>query len=87
MEDAIYGGRIDNAFDLRVLRSYLRYVRMYVRMHVRTCVCMYIRTYVTNIDINTSYHTHNAESCYIALLGIYICPVWYIGACVALPLH
>lgn len=25
MEDAIYGGRIDNAFDLRVLRSYLRY--------------------------------------------------------------
>ena len=24
MEDAIYGGRIDNAFDLRVLRSYLR---------------------------------------------------------------
>jgi dynein heavy chain 2 len=26
MEDAIYGGRIDNAFDTRVLRSYLRYV-------------------------------------------------------------
>jgi dynein heavy chain 2 len=26
MEDAIYGGRIDNAFDLRVLRAYLRYV-------------------------------------------------------------
>jgi hypothetical protein len=25
MEDAIYGGRIDNAFDTRVLRSYLRY--------------------------------------------------------------
>jgi hypothetical protein len=25
MEDAIYGGRIDNAFDLRVLRAYLRY--------------------------------------------------------------
>jgi len=25
MEDAIFGGRIDNAFDLRVLRSYLRY--------------------------------------------------------------
>lgn len=24
MEDAIYGGRIDNAFDLRVLRSYLK---------------------------------------------------------------
>jgi hypothetical protein len=24
MEDAIYGGRIDNAYDLRVLRSYLR---------------------------------------------------------------
>jgi dynein heavy chain 2 len=23
MEDAIFGGRIDNAFDLRVLRSYL----------------------------------------------------------------
>ena len=28
MEDAIYGGRVDNAFDLRVLRSYLRYVRV-----------------------------------------------------------
>lgn len=25
MEDAIYGGRIDNAFDLRVLRAYLRH--------------------------------------------------------------
>jgi dynein heavy chain 2 len=25
MEDAIYGGRIDNAYDLRVLRSYLKY--------------------------------------------------------------
>ncbi len=25
MEDAIYGGRIDNSFDLRVLRTYLRY--------------------------------------------------------------
>lgn len=25
MEDAIYGGRIDNAYDLRVLRAYLRY--------------------------------------------------------------
>jgi dynein heavy chain 2 len=24
MEDAIYGGRIDNSYDLRVLRSYLR---------------------------------------------------------------
>jgi dynein heavy chain 2, cytosolic len=24
MEDAIYGGRIDNAFDIRVLRAYLR---------------------------------------------------------------
>lgn len=24
MEDAIYGGRIDNAYDLRVLRAYLR---------------------------------------------------------------
>ncbi len=23
MEDAIYGGRIDNVFDLRVLRTYL----------------------------------------------------------------
>lgn len=83
MEDAIYGGRIDNAFDLRVLRSYLRYVRMYAR----TCVCMYIRTYVTYIDIDTSYHTHNSESCYIALIGICICPVWNIDACIALPLH
>ena len=26
MEDAIYGGRIDNAYDLRVLRAYLRYI-------------------------------------------------------------
>lgn len=25
MEDAIYGGRIDNAYDIRVLRAYLRY--------------------------------------------------------------
>lgn len=25
MEDAIYGGRVDNAYDTRVLRSYLRY--------------------------------------------------------------
>lgn len=25
MEDAIYGGRIDNAYDLRVLRAYLKY--------------------------------------------------------------
>lgn len=24
MEDAIYGGRIDNYYDLRVLRAYLR---------------------------------------------------------------
>lgn len=24
MEDAIYGGRIDNAYDLRVLKAYLR---------------------------------------------------------------
>ena len=24
MEDAIYGGRIDNAYDTRVLRAYLR---------------------------------------------------------------
>ena len=34
MEDAIYGGRIDNAFDLRVLRSYLRYVRTYTHTNV-----------------------------------------------------
>jgi len=27
MEDAIYGGRIDNYYDLRVLRAYLRYYR------------------------------------------------------------
>lgn len=26
MEDAIYGGRVDNAYDLRVLRTYLRYL-------------------------------------------------------------
>ena len=25
MEDAIFGGRIDNAFDLRVLKAYLRF--------------------------------------------------------------
>lgn len=25
MEDAIYGGRVDNRFDLRVLRTYLTY--------------------------------------------------------------
>jgi Dynein heavy chain AAA lid domain len=24
MEDAIYGGRVDNTFDMRVLRSYLK---------------------------------------------------------------
>jgi dynein heavy chain 2 len=24
MEDAIYGGRIDNAYDMRVLRAYLK---------------------------------------------------------------
>jgi dynein heavy chain 2 len=24
MEDAIYGGRIDNAFDVRVLKAYLK---------------------------------------------------------------
>ncbi len=29
MEDAIYGGRIDNAYDLRVLRAYLRYTKLH----------------------------------------------------------
>ncbi len=29
MEDAIYGGRVDNAYDLRVLRAYLRLVFAY----------------------------------------------------------
>jgi len=31
MEDAIYGGRIDNAFDIRVLRAYLRYIYLWLR--------------------------------------------------------
>jgi hypothetical protein len=30
MEDAIYGGRIDNAFDVRVLRAYLRYSSLHL---------------------------------------------------------
>jgi hypothetical protein len=30
MEDAIYGGRVDNAYDLRVLRAYLRYYLNFV---------------------------------------------------------
>ena len=28
MEDAIYGGRVDDPYDLRVLRAYLRYLIM-----------------------------------------------------------
>ena len=37
MEDAIYGGRIDNAYDLRVLRAYLRYyppLRALTRLYI-----------------------------------------------------
>lgn len=34
MEDAIYGGRIDNAYDLRVLRAYLRYAVIFILSHV-----------------------------------------------------
>ena len=37
MEDAIYGGRIDNAYDLRVLRAYLRYTG-YIISHIY-CIC------------------------------------------------
>jgi len=39
MEDAIYGGRIDNAYDLRVLRAYLRYTNYTNILHHHYSVC------------------------------------------------
>ena len=48
MENAIYGGRVDNSFDMRVLRSYLQqcFTEAVVTGQVCVCVCACVRAYV-----------------------------------------
>ena len=41
MEDAIYGGRIDNVYDLRVLRAHLRFVSLRYSVFLRV-LCAFV---------------------------------------------
>lgn len=51
MEDAIYGGRIDNAFDLRVLRSYLRYQPCTPHHSPHGLHCSYANAYLLPLTV------------------------------------